>query len=224
LSYTVVIPAHNAAPHIGATIRSVLEQTQLPAAIIVVDDGSSDDTAAAAAACSSLVQVIRQENAGPGAATTNGFAHVQTEFIATVDADDLWASDRVERQFKVFADEPTVGAVFTRMADFRDDVAHAALDQAYDAWLRSTMLIRTRLAMRVGPVIDPPGAGDMVDWIARLRETGETLVMLPQTLVYRRVHASSMTARGRHTLGAGFLQVARAAMLRRRARDQGGSD
>ena len=224
MTYTVVIPAYNAAAHIGATIRSVLEQTMPPEAIIVVDDGSDDDTTEVAAGCDPIVQIVRQANAGPGATTTNGFSHTKTDFVATVDADDIWTNDKIERQFSAIAGDPSIGAVFTRMADFRDDVASAAHELAYDAWMRSTMLIRTELALRVGPIIDPAGAGDMVDWVARLRETGETLVMLPEILVFRRVHATSMTARGRHTLGAGYLQVARAAIMRRRTRQQGDGD
>lgn len=221
MPYSVVIPAYNAGLLIGETIRSVLAQTVPPQRIIVVDDGSSDDTAAVASeAGGTAVTIVRQSNAGPGAATTNGIGHIDTEIVATVDSDDLWLPAKMEKQLAILSD-PSIGAVFSRIANFRDDPANAKLASAYDGWLRPTMVVRTTIARQVGPVIDPPGAGDMVDWIARLRETGTGIRMLPEVLVLRRMHAASMTARSLNSLAPGYLQVVRSAMLRRRAAKAG---
>ena len=95
-SYSVVIPAYNAAATIGQAVQSILDQTVRPQEIIVVDDGSTDGTAAAVAGMGSEITLISQDNRGPGAATTAGFGRVVTPFVATLDADDLWlpAEDR----------------------------------------------------------------------------------------------------------------------------------
>ena len=85
-SYSVVIPAYNAAATIGQSVQSILEQTIRPQEIIVVDDGSTDNIAAAIAGMRTEITLIRQDNRGPGAATTAGFRHVGTPFVATLDA------------------------------------------------------------------------------------------------------------------------------------------
>lgn len=215
--YSVVIPAYNAASFIEATIGSVQAQTVLPARIIVVDDGSTDATTDIVAAIAG-VDLVTQPNAGPGSATSRGLAMVATEFVATLDADDLWLPDKIERQFSAMT--PDTAGLFGRMSNFRDDPARFDPGAAYDGWLRSTMLIRTTVAQATGPIIDPPGGGgDMVDWLARVREAGHQLGMLPELVALRRAHPGSMTARGRSALAAGYLNVARAALLRRRERN-----
>jgi hypothetical protein len=62
----------------------------------------------------------------------------------------------------------------------------------------------------------------MVDWLARLREAGHRLAVLPEILALRRIHPASMTSSGGRVLAAGYLNVVREAMLRRRARGAGG--
>ena len=76
-SYSVVIPAYNAAATIGQSVQSILEQTIRPQEIIVVDDGSTDNIAAAIAGMRTEITLIRQDNRGPGAATTAGIRHAE---------------------------------------------------------------------------------------------------------------------------------------------------
>ncbi|MEO6396387.1 MAG: glycosyltransferase family A protein [Devosia sp.] len=217
--YTAIIPAYNAAAFIGDTIGSMLAQTVPPAQIIVVDDGSTDNTADTVAALGDVVELVRQPNGGAGSATTRGFAMVATPFIATLDADDVWVQGKIERQFAYLDAHPEIAAVFAQMEQFEGSPpATAGVSKAVDNWGRSTMLIRTSVAQANGAVTDPPGAGDMVDWIARLREAGHQLAMLPEVLAFRRVHADSMTFRGRQSVAAGYLHTAREAMRRRRER------
>jgi glycosyltransferase involved in cell wall biosynthesis len=213
--YSVVIPAYNAADLVSEAIRSALAQTAPPERVIVVDDGSTDDTAATARACGA--EVLIQANAGPGSATTRGFLAVRSPLVATLDADDLWVADKLERQLAALGE---AGAVFAHLQDFIDDLESGRRGAPYPGWTRTTMLVRTDLAQAVGPVIDPVGAGDMVDWIARLREAGRPVVMLPDTLAWRRVHPGSMTYGRRQQNMQGYLQVARAALQRRRGRSE----
>ncbi len=90
----VVIPAHNAAPWIDATLATVAAQTHPPEAVLVVDDGSQDDTVGRLAAWQTrlpMLQVVRHATAqGPSAARNTGWRAAETEWIAFVDADDLW--------------------------------------------------------------------------------------------------------------------------------------
>ncbi|HEX4298232.1 MAG TPA: glycosyltransferase family A protein [Devosia sp.] len=217
MDYTVVIPAYNAGRFIADAVRSALAQTQPPVRVIVVDDGSTDAIEGTIASLGSRVHLVRQEHSGPGAATTRGIGMVETGLLATLDADDIWLPGKLARQIDTLEADPNLAGVFGRLANFRGDPESADYGHPYDGWSRTTMLVRTEIARAVGPVIDPPDSGDMVDWLARLREAGHRLSMLPEILALRRVHEDSMTFRGRHEVAAGYISVARAAMLRRRA-------
>lgn len=223
--YTVVIPAYNAAATIAAAVRSVLAQSVPPAAVIVVDDGSSDETGAIAGRLDGRVRVIRQDNGGPGSATTSGFGHVGTPLVATLDADDLWLPGKISAQIDALRADPGLAAVFGRIATFAGDPARANAGSAYDGWSRTTMLARMDAVHQTGPMLDPPGkVGEMIDWLARLRENGGRLAMLPHVVALRRIHEGSLTYGRASRLAPSYLQVARSAIERRRSRRDQESD
>lgn len=99
-SISVIIPAYNRAALLPDTLRSLLAQTVPAAEIIVVDDGSTDGTADVAAAFGPPVRVIRQPNAGPGAARNTGFRDSRGEFIHFFDSDDIALPDKHEVQLR----------------------------------------------------------------------------------------------------------------------------
>jgi glycosyltransferase involved in cell wall biosynthesis len=90
-AFSVIVPAYNAAPTIGDTIRSVLNQTVADFELIVVDDGSTDDTSSAVDgfARDARLRHVRQPNAGPSAARNRGLAAAHARYVSFLDADDL---------------------------------------------------------------------------------------------------------------------------------------
>lgn len=113
---SVVIPAYNAAATLDETLRSVRSQTHQTLEIIVVDDGSTDNTRAVAerhAAVDHRVQIVTQDNAGVAAARNRGWNRARSELIAFIDADDLWAPTKIERQVQaLLAGSKQVGLVY----------------------------------------------------------------------------------------------------------------
>ncbi len=98
---SVVIPAHNAARWIDETLCSVRRQTHRRLEIVVVDDGSADATPQIVrrhAAEDPRVRLIRQANSGVAAARNRGIAEAAGDFVAPIDADDLWRPDMIEKQ------------------------------------------------------------------------------------------------------------------------------
>lgn len=121
----VVIPMSNAQQTISATLRSVCEQTHRNLDIVVVDDGSTDGSAAIVAAwCErdKRVRLIRQANAGVAAARNAGAAASRAQFLAFIDADDLWAPTKIEFQLDALkSGGAAVGLVYCWYASIGQD-------------------------------------------------------------------------------------------------------
>lgn len=113
---SVVIPACNAMATLDETLRSARGQTHRELEIVVVDDGSADATASMVqchARRDPRVRLISQPNAGVAAARNNGWRQASADLIAFLDADDLWAPTKIERQLQVLhAAGPRVGLVY----------------------------------------------------------------------------------------------------------------
>jgi cellulose synthase/poly-beta-1,6-N-acetylglucosamine synthase-like glycosyltransferase/peptidoglycan/xylan/chitin deacetylase (PgdA/CDA1 family) len=109
---SVIVPAHNEAAGIAATVRSIVDtHYRGELEVIVVDDGSTDDTATIAADLELPgVRVYRQANAGKAAALNAGIARSRHDFLVLVDADTVFTRDTIERLVTPLAD-PAVGAV-----------------------------------------------------------------------------------------------------------------
>ncbi len=171
---SVIVPAWNAAHSIGATLRSVLAQTEPSWEAIVVDDGSTDGTAEVVERFGAEhVRLFRQENLGQGAARNRGLAEAQGEFIAFLDADDEWKPEFLERTLRFLVRNPEAIAVSTafiiRYADGREAVGPTTIlgqggqsspgvvENFFDFWARhdhvrtGTVLIRRAVIERAGP-------------------------------------------------------------------------
>jgi glycosyltransferase involved in cell wall biosynthesis len=113
---TVIIPAYNAGATLDQTLQSVRSQSYRDIEILIVDDGSRDQTpsiAARHAAADRRVRLISQANGGVASARNKGIAEARGTLIAPVDADDLWASTKLEKQIATMAEGgPGVGLVY----------------------------------------------------------------------------------------------------------------
>jgi len=98
MKISVVIPAYNAGKYIGRTIDSVLAQTRSADEIIVVDDGSTDNTADVIRRYGEKVKYIHQANAGASVARNTGIKAACGEWIAFLDGDDEWVSEKLRLQ------------------------------------------------------------------------------------------------------------------------------
>ncbi|HEY1754597.1 MAG TPA: glycosyltransferase [Bryobacteraceae bacterium] len=104
---SVIVPVYNAEGFVGQTIESALRQTYRNLEIIIVDDGSTDRTHAviqSLAAADSRIRVILQQNSGVARARNRGLAEARGEFVAPLDADDLWDPAKIECQVRRMLD------------------------------------------------------------------------------------------------------------------------
>ena len=109
----VIIPAYNAASFLAAALESVIAQTFTDWQIVLVDDGSTDHSAQIISQfklrLTDKLQWITQANAGLPAARNVAIRASSSEFIALLDADDLWLPNRLEASLRSFESRPDVG-------------------------------------------------------------------------------------------------------------------
>jgi len=121
----VVVPMFNAERTIGETLSSITRQTYEALDIVVVDDGSTDGSAAIVAAHAERdrrIRLLRQANGGVAAARNFGAAATDAEFLAFVDADDLWGPPKIELQMKAIREGgPAVGLVYCWFAQIDEE-------------------------------------------------------------------------------------------------------
>lgn len=205
---SVVVPAHNAGQWIGETLSSILAQTMLPVQVIVIDDGSTDSTADVVRSFGTRVQYAYQENAGAGAARNLGLTLAIGEYVAFLDADDLWLPEKIEKQLLLFKNQPDLMWVYsdayifpdgrpeapTRVSQYRELPSgwiHEALLLG-DFIASPTPLVRRCVFSVVGPFLVKPTFGE--DWDMWLRISRRYPVgVIPEPLAKYRLRRSSIS-------------------------------
>lgn len=111
---SIIIPVYQAEKYIAATVKSVLDQTYPNFELIVIDDGTPDRSIEI---CQQFtdprIKIIRQENRGVASARNHGIRLAQGEYIAFLDADDLWAPTKIEKHLNHLESSPTVGISYS---------------------------------------------------------------------------------------------------------------
>lgn len=118
---SVIIPTYQHAHFVGQAIESVLAQTYKDYEIIVVDDGSTDNTSEVLAEFGDQVTVIYQENRGLSAARNTGIRASKGEYVAFLDADDVWMPAKLEKQVPLFERNEAIGLVYSDLAYFDEN-------------------------------------------------------------------------------------------------------
>jgi len=112
---SVVIATYNMGHYLPEAVRSVLAQSYLNVDVQIVDDGSTDDTPTIVRQWDAhpRVRLHRQSNAGQAHAKNQGIALSRGDFIAFLDADDVWLPEKLARQMPLFTGRPEVGVVYS---------------------------------------------------------------------------------------------------------------
>ncbi len=110
---SVIIPVYNAEKYIAATVQSVLSQTYENFEIIIVDDGTPDNSVKVCQQFDDArIKIIHQQNKGLPGARNTGIRHAQGDYLAFLDADDIWLPEKLEKHVEHLNNSPTVGISF----------------------------------------------------------------------------------------------------------------
>jgi len=204
-----VIPCYNAARHIGEALGSILNQTYQPIDVIVVNDGSTDDFDGAIAPFRDRITVIEQPNSGQAAARNRALAAAEATYVAFLDADDRWHSEKIARQVATLEAHPEVGLVHTvaalidaegravRESLLLPPLTHRASGDCLLALLTgnviiiSSVLVRKRLLDHESFAVDICGVEDWDMWV---RLAGRTrFARIDEPLTDYRVHETNFS-------------------------------
>ena len=208
LRVSVIIPAYNHARFVAQAIESALTQTFPPAEVIVVDDGSTDDTVRVLAGYADRVQVIRHSNCGVAASRNKGAAVSTGEYLAFLDADDIWLPRKLEKQIARFQAEPDLGLVDCGMVEINNagGLMQEHLD-GDDGWVAEKMLLFNGRSVIVGigstsliprRVFEEIGGFDSrlstsADWDLACRIALRYRIgFVPEILLHYRIHGTNM--------------------------------
>jgi glycosyltransferase involved in cell wall biosynthesis len=135
-TFSVVMPAYNAAPTIGAAIESVLAQTRSDFELIVVDDGSTDDTAACVGPYlrDQRVTFIRQPNAGQASARNAALAAASGVYVSLLDSDDLWLPQYLDLMCRRLEVDPLAAVAYTDAWVLDDEIRRVARATVKTPW------------------------------------------------------------------------------------------
>jgi glycosyltransferase involved in cell wall biosynthesis len=201
------MPAYNAARFIREAIDSALAQEDVDLEVIVVDDESSDETPRILESYGSAIQVIRQTNAGCGPARNAGARAANGQWLALLDADDVWFPNKLREQLALATDE--VGLIYSDCYNFGDvervnsrqsDGVTLHSGEVFEQLLldnfitASTVMMRKSWFDKLGGFSTDRHLAE--DWDLWLRYAAEAPVRLcPQPLTRYRWHAGGISKR-----------------------------
>jgi glycosyltransferase involved in cell wall biosynthesis len=220
---SAIIPVYNGERYLSEAIESVLRQARNDCELIVVDDGSTDGSASVARRYGNAVRYCYQPTGGVGAARNRGAADARGQFLSFLDADDLWLDHKFAIQLAAFENDPKLDIVFGHVQQGHSpdmtSEAHAAtciVLAVAPCHLPGTMLAKREAYFRVGPFSTRWTLGDGIDWYLRAVDLQLRMRMLPDVLLWRRVHDTNMGIQQRSSR-QDYVHIVKAALDRRRS-------
>jgi len=223
LKISVIIPVFNCEKYLGEAIQSVIDQTYQLYEIIVVNDGSTDKSSSVAKSFSINVKLFNKDNGGTATAINYGVKRSKGNFLAFLDADDIWLPEKLEKQAKYLIDHPDVDCVYCNAIQFispeLDEVEKVKLEcptNPMPATTAPAIMIRKESFKKVGSLNEGLYIGEFMDWYIRSQDAGLNQYILEDVLVKRRLHIANKSRTNIEDKRRAVLKIAHAAVVKRR--------
>jgi glycosyltransferase involved in cell wall biosynthesis len=196
---SVIIPVKNGERFLEAAINSVLEQGYKRYELIVVD-GKSTDRSPFIAKSFQVVRYLLQKDEGFGNALNAGIDVAAGELIAFTSFDDLWVKDKLSIQVSYLMQHPEVQYSITKVRYFLEEsdaippgFRRELLAADQSGYMPETLMVRKSLFDSVGKFRSDMKISADVDWFARAKDLHIPMALIPEVLVYKRVHGANST-------------------------------
>jgi len=225
-SISVIIPVYNTEKYLGKAIESVLQQEENPLEIIIIDDGSTDTSVVVAQQFGDKIKLLEQEtNKGCGAARNRGVKHAKGDYLAFLDADDLWTEGKLENQLHYLENNPETDMIFGNVEQFvspelPDENKNKLRDElkTMPGYVAGTLLIRKESFLKVGWFDEKLELGEFIDWFSRAKDMGLKFHLSDDVVLKRRIHTTNMGISKRQHL-KDYTAVLREALARKRKKN-----
>lgn len=195
---SIIGAVYNGERFLREALESAVAQEYDPFEVILVDDGSEDASAEIAAGFPD-VRYLRQENRGLPSARNAGLAVARGDLIAFLDDDDVLPPTKLAVQAGYLEEHPNTGCVLGRQEwifEGSDPPEWLKRDPIYDELGGIAMvsaMIRKSALDRIGGFDPTYEYAEDRDLFVRMREAGVEIVVLPDVVLYKRLHGSNMT-------------------------------
>jgi glycosyltransferase involved in cell wall biosynthesis len=224
LSVSCIVPVYNGERYLKQAVDSILAQSYRPLEVIVADDGSTDRTVALLAGYGDRVRYLKQNNCGPAATRNLGLNAARGEFLAFLDQDDLWHQEKLKKQLARFAARPELDACIAHVklfwvGEMQEEAARLqnhSRGRVVPGYTTGTLLTRRTLFDQVGGFDTSLWFGDATDWFLRVEELGKVIELMPDVLLYHRMHESNLTRRRSTASKNEFLHIVKRRLDRQR--------
>jgi glycosyltransferase involved in cell wall biosynthesis len=203
---SVIIPAYNAAHCIAETLESVFSQTFTNYEVIVINDGSADtpELEAVLSPYADRIVYVVQPNQGQGGARNTGIHHARGEWLAFLDADDIWLPEYLAEQMKFLDQNPSLDYVIADCESFgyrppwphsvwrlpagcRGPVSFEEALRGKFPQLSSTTVMRKSSAMKAGLLDARLRGSEDFEFFARMAYHGARIDYLHRVLARKRL-------------------------------------
>lgn len=147
---SVIVPTYNTIAYLPDALESILKQTFEDFEILLVNDGSTDNTEQWAKQLTDpRIRYIFQENQGLSAARNTGISEAQGQYIALLDADDMWEPTKLEQQVAYLERRPDIGMVHTWISfiDEKGQSTGRIWKTQAEGWALPSLLQRNEVAV-----------------------------------------------------------------------------
>lgn len=223
---SVIIPVFNSESYLAQAIESVLSQNFHSFELIVVDDGSTDHSREIALSYPQ-VKYCYQQNNGVAEARNRGIQISRGDFLAFLDADDLWLPEKLSLQIAAFGNDSSLEIVTGYVEQFVSpeidpDTAkrYSFPDRPLVGYSPSAIMIKRSALEKTGVFHEDFQGGEVISWFANVFEKRVNILIMQDVIARRRIHGNNISIRKKPGKEKAITRILKSSLDRRRAKRQ----
>jgi len=219
-----IVTSFNSEKYIAEAINSILDQTYKHIELIVADGGSKDNTREVVQKLNSNIKFITQKTLSPSDTRNLGFQSSKGNYIAFLDADDLWHPEKLTRQMNCFAENSEIDLCITYAEMFwSEDLKNEKIffknhprTKSIPGYATTTLLAKKNVFEIAGKFNKELWFTDAAEWFIRTKGLGLKMHIIEEPLTFHRMHQSNLTKRKSEESREEFLALVKSVLDRKK--------